>query len=94
MGDILNESKITLAQLARREGVNPATVWRWATRGCRGIVLQSIVRGGRRATSVEAFARFVAEMTKKADAALGCAPPARETRQSSDASARLAQAGF
>lgn len=94
MYDLLSETRLTVTQLARREGVTPATVWRWCTHGTRGVVLQTVFIGGRRHTSDEAFARFVFETTQKADAALGCAPPARESSRSNDASARLAQAGF
>jgi hypothetical protein len=39
---------------------NVATLWRWRTSGCRGHRLETILFGGRRYTSREAIARFVA----------------------------------
>ena len=55
-----------------------STVWRWMTRGCRGITLESIVCAGRRFTSLEAIERFVAATTA---AAAGEPPPTRTPRQ-------------
>lgn len=39
---------------------NVATLWRWRTSGCRGHRLETILFGGRRYTSREAIARFLA----------------------------------
>jgi hypothetical protein len=57
------ETRISLAALAEREGVDQSTAWRWARRGVRGIVLENFVIGGRCFTSEEAFARFVQATT-------------------------------
>lgn len=59
MSDFLNEHRLTLAELARREGVSVCTVWRWAQRGARGAKLETFAVGGRRYTSREAHERFV-----------------------------------
>jgi hypothetical protein len=37
-----------------------ATLWRWRTTGCRGHKLETLLFGGRRYTSREAIARFLA----------------------------------
>jgi hypothetical protein len=93
---MLAEKKISLAALARREGVNPTTCWRWAGRGVEGIVLESFSIGGRRWTTEEAFERWVAAVTaKKAGASIPAAP----TGPSNDAAAsaverELQAAGF
>lgn len=56
---LLEETRITLTDLAKREGVNVSTVWRWASKGCRGYVLESYTFGGKRCTTSEAFTRWV-----------------------------------
>ncbi len=64
----LNENIIPLSKAAKRlpalkpakgNSINPATVWRWATKGSRGIKLESLMVGGIRCTSVEALERFL-----------------------------------
>jgi hypothetical protein len=39
---------------------NVATLWRWRTKGVRGHKLETMLYGGRRVTSREAIARFLA----------------------------------
>jgi hypothetical protein len=60
---MLSENKITLSRLAKREGVNVSTVWRWTSRGVRQVRLETFSVGGRRWTTEEAFERFVAATT-------------------------------
>ncbi|HUY35471.1 MAG TPA: DUF1580 domain-containing protein [Pirellulales bacterium] len=73
--DLLNEETIDLAAVARSlpGKPHPATVWRWYRNGLRGQRLETIVVGGRRYTSREALARFVAATTaaREADPAAG-----------------------
>ncbi len=62
-----NETPITLADVAhhlpKRRGrtIHYSTVFRWATKGVRGRVLQSMLIGGIRYTTVEALERFLNE---------------------------------
>lgn len=58
--NLLAETRLTFTQLAHREKVAIATVWRWAQNGIRGIHLESLRIGGRRFTTAEAFERFIA----------------------------------
>ena len=64
--DFTNEQAIPLSDVPRyvpkRRGkkVHYSTVYRWATKGARGRVLQTVLSGGLRYTSVEAVARFLA----------------------------------
>jgi len=67
MIDIQSEEVVSLTEAARskylprrREGKRPhvATLFRWASRGVRGVVLETIQCGGTRCTSVEALQRF------------------------------------
>ncbi|HMP07662.1 MAG TPA: DUF1580 domain-containing protein [Lacipirellulaceae bacterium] len=66
MSDLLSETRVSLTELARQEGVAVSTAWRWAARGVRGARLESIAVGGKRYTSLEAFARFVEATTRAA----------------------------
>jgi hypothetical protein len=55
---LLTEQKLSLNNLAQREGVNVSTAWRWVLRGVRGIRLESYCAGGRRYTTEPAWVRF------------------------------------
>ncbi len=46
---------------------HPATVYRWHTRGIKGVRLVTVRLGGKRLCSVEAVLRFVQESTAAAD---------------------------
>lgn len=41
-------------------GISLATLWRWMSKGRRGVALESVLVGGARYTSMEAIARFIA----------------------------------
>ena len=45
--------------------IDRSTCYRWRTRGCRGVKLETILIGGSRFTSLEALDRFV-EQTNRA----------------------------
>ena len=68
MSVTLNEDLISLSQAARELPGRPhlSTIWRWTTRGVRGVVLETLVVAGRRFTSHEALQRFVAATTAAA----------------------------
>ncbi|MCC6492156.1 MAG: DUF1580 domain-containing protein [Pirellulales bacterium] len=97
MGELLTETRMTLTELARQEHVNVCTVWRWANRGARGVRLETFHIGGRRYTTRQAFARFVASTTAASQGEQP-APPSRSNRQREAAIARaeadLAKAGI
>lgn len=70
MIDIGKEQLQTLAQAAREMpggAVHVSTVYRWHQEGCRGVKLETILRGGLRYTSKEALQRFVDAVTQAAD---------------------------
>jgi len=78
--DILDhpiEDRRTLLELAREQGVSPPSTWRWATRGCRGLKLPTVLVGHRRVTSVQAFRWWVEQQTKIANRELPTSPPSR-----------------
>lgn len=55
------EDIITLGEACRLippQGIAPCTMARWIQRGVRGVVLETVIIGGRRLTSREALQRF------------------------------------
>jgi hypothetical protein len=69
--DPSSEVLISLSEAAkslprRRGGKRPhvSCLYRWTTRGCRGVILESIQIGGTRCTSAEALARFFRCLTQ------------------------------
>ncbi|MBA4107637.1 MAG: hypothetical protein C0485_18035 [Pirellula sp.] len=94
MSNLLNEHRLTLAELARREGVSVCTVWRWAQRGARGAKLETFAVGGRRYTTEEAHERFARGCTE----AIRAPTQVRSNRQRNAAIAQaereLKSAGF
>ena len=58
-GNLLNEKRLSLTELARDQGVAVPTVWRWAKRGIRGVALETFHVGAKRFTTREAFMRWI-----------------------------------
>ena len=48
--------------------VHLCTVLRWAQQGSKGIILESVILGGRRLTSVESVRRFIQAGSERAKA--------------------------
>ena len=73
MLDIKNESAIRVSKIpdwcAEHIGhtINRSTVFRWRTRGCRGVKLETILVGNARYSTLEALERFFAGSTAAAD---------------------------
>ncbi|MFO0788181.1 MAG: DUF1580 domain-containing protein [Pirellulales bacterium] len=74
ISSLLSETKISIAALARREGVSLPTPWRWCVKGIGGRRLESFMLGGRRYTTEEAYRRWIHGMTSDHDGA--CDQPA------------------
>lgn len=79
MIDVQTETLVSLSEAAaslprRRAGKKPhtATLYRWTTRGCKGIVLESLAIGGTRCTSREALQRFFERLSGLPS---GCSQP-------------------
>lgn len=68
---MLDETLITLTEATKLLPGRPhaATVWRFYARGVKGVKLETIVSGGRRFTSREAIARFIARTTAASNGA-------------------------
>lgn len=94
--DVANETIITLGEACRAvppKGVSTATMARWIQRGVKGARLATIVIGGRRFTSREAIARFIAEQNA-GESPTPAISPAQRTRQAKAAQKELAKAGI
>lgn len=79
--DVTRESVLSFAkaagfvgELQGRKRIAVQTLWRWATKGCSGVVLETILVGGCRCTSKEALQRFFAALTAAREPG-GQAPP-------------------
>ena len=69
------EQTFPFAQAARRlpalrndRPVHPATLWRWASHGVRGVRLETVKVGGTTCTSLEVLRRFFAALDGDAPA--------------------------
>ena len=64
--DALNDQFISVGQLAEMLPTKPskATCWRWVTIGVRGVVLSSVMIGGRRMVSRQSIEDFVTSTTQ------------------------------
>jgi hypothetical protein len=110
MIDSATEELITFAQVAdelprRRKGrkTHVSTFYRWATIGCRGVVLETIQIGGSRCTSREALQRFFEALSQRRQAgpvgggqtgpSVGRRTIAQRQRQSAEAGRKLAKQG-
>jgi len=71
---------------------NITTLWRWCRHGCRGVRLDSFVRGGRRFTTAEALARFIQATTAVADSRTAASPTPAPTILSKTRQKQLAMA--
>ena len=69
--------------------------FRWATRGCRGIVLETISTPGGKCTTKSALLRFYSALTgPQQQQPLPTSTPARRKREISRAAAELEAAGI
>lgn len=77
--DAARESVLSFGEAARYVGklkgakaLSFQTLFRWATKGCRGVVLESLCIGGTRCTSKEALQRFFDGVTRARASATAC----------------------
>lgn len=81
-GERCDESVMTFGQAAgwleQRFGRRPnvATIWRWATKGIRGVRLQTLSLGRYRYTNKRALEQFIAETSAAMSGRHGTASPA------------------
>jgi hypothetical protein len=93
--DPLDPDVLPLAQAARslpplRSGrpVSPATLWRWAAHGLRGVRLEIVRIGGTACTSRQALRRFLADVeAARATTSPEPTPPAPPSRAADELTA-------
>lgn len=100
--DYENETIITLGETCRAfppNGASDATIARWIQRGVRVkatgefVKLETFVSGGRRYSSREAIARFIAAQNADDDPATPAITASQRKRQSEAARTELARMG-
>ncbi len=97
---LLEEDLVPLAVIAREtpgrnsRGVNVRTVWRWATKGIRGHVLESCIVGGLRMSSREAATRLFSAISADAHCACDCSQPDQRQHAIEKANRELDAAGI
>ena len=95
----LDEKPLTLAEAARLlpKRPNPATLWRWRTRGVRGVRLKTSLIGGRRYVTRAALQQFIEAVTAAAsgnEKGFIEAKPEIKRQRPAETSRRLRQAGL
>lgn len=94
MIDTENETLLTPNQACHEfpGGISLPTIWRYmGPKGVRGARLESLVCGGKRWTSKEAIARFIAAQNADDAPAAPTITPAQRRKQSEAARAELAE---
>jgi hypothetical protein len=72
----LAQGAARLPQLRRGRPVHPSTLWRWASCGLRGVVLETVFLGGVRVTSTNALRRFFRALHQRSERDRRCQPSA------------------
>jgi hypothetical protein len=62
MIDVMSEHLWSMDEAAAFARVHRTNLYAWTTKGCRGVVLESVQIGAKRFTSKEAMTRFVATL--------------------------------
>jgi hypothetical protein len=76
---------------------NPATLWRWRTKGIRGVRLTTVMVGGRRFVDTAELDRFIAAVSAASEAISAERAPVSaksKPRRSAEMSRRLKRAGL
>lgn len=83
MPDFSSETACPLKQAAKLFPHPPSlqTLWRWASRGVRGVTLETFRQGGKRFTTREAVDRFLHACNKPGVCASPRTPSTRETER-------------
>jgi hypothetical protein len=97
---LTDEKPLPLAEAARLlpKRPNPATLWRWRTRGIRGVRLQTLMIGGRRHVLPSALRQFIEAVTAapsgRPNGETDDRSPEAKRQRSPEMSRRLRQAGL
>ena len=91
LAQLLAETPISFNSLAQERDVSIPTVWRWTQRGIKSHVLESFSQGGRKFTTREAFARWIARIN--GEKAVGAITPRQREREIDRAEKKAAELG-
>jgi hypothetical protein len=102
MIDIHGETLVDLCSIPgrfppNRKGnrISLTTCFRWASRGCRGVVLETVRVGSRLVTSEQALERFVAALSRPSGGEVAMPRPAKARSKASERAGRqLQEAGI
>jgi hypothetical protein len=99
--DPLDPEVRPLAQMARSLGrlrderpVSPSTLWRWASRGLRGVRLEIVRIGGTACTTPDAIRRFLVEVEARRTQTIPEQPTAPHPTRASAAAEELEVLGI
>ena len=94
--DAISLKAATKLRRLHRDGKRPhvATIYRWATVGCRGVILESWFVGQARCTSEQAIIRFLDRLSAGLSLPADAPTPRERDRQIEAAEHRLAAAGI
>jgi hypothetical protein len=90
----LNEARNLFPRRRRNKRPDLSCLYRWTSRGCRGVVLESMRVGGTRCTSREACARFIRRLTEIDRQPVTPRSPAARGRHNQRASQELDRLGI
>lgn len=90
MQTLIDSPKLSLTQAARRLDLHVATLYRWASTGCKGRVLPSLTIGGRRYVLVADLEAWLEDGREHAKDS--CVPPPAQQR-AADAGGKLDRMG-
>jgi hypothetical protein len=79
--EVTPSPRLSLAELARREGVALSSAWRWVLKGCRGVRLRTLSIGARRFVEEDAWDEFVTAQTNIANGNQQAPAVPRSTRK-------------
>ena len=94
--DFQAETIITIGEACKAfppNGISDATMARWIQKGVKGVKLETLLIGGRRVTSREAIARFIARQNADDAPAIPAVTRAQRQRQSEAARQELERIG-
>jgi len=89
----LEKAAERVAEAQGRERMSTKTLYRWSRQGLRGVVLETVQAGGKKATTLEALDRFFRALTPEPPAPAARSPLAMRQRGARVRSGRASTGG-
>ena len=90
----LNDARMYFPKRRRNKRPDLSCLYRWAGKGCRGVVLETVRVGGTRCTSREACARFIRRLSESDRQPVMPRSPTARQRSNRKASEELDRLGI